>query len=101
MVRKPIKFDMENSQFLEIYKLEELETIFKDSVEENLYNPRLWETSMYNADGLEITDNFKKQEGTIGNVRSSSGKAELFLLYVYIAIILGLGIIFTRYFLTD
>lgn len=61
----------------------------------------LVEASMYDADGREITDNFRNQEDSGNQVEANIGKAELFLLYVFIAIVMALGIIFTRYFLTE
>lgn len=100
-VREVIKFDVKNQQFLEIFSAEELKSHFKNSIDDTLYNPRLDATSMYDADGKEITDNFKNQEDSGNQVRANMGKAELFLLYVFISIVMGLGVIFTRYFLTE
>ncbi len=98
-VRKPIKFDVKNQQFLEIYHQEELDKLLENSVEETLYNYHLVATSMYDAVGREITDNFKIQEVTKNRVSPNIYKAELFVLYVFIAIVVVLGFIFTRYFL--
>ncbi|MBF7097874.1 zf-HC2 domain-containing protein [Alkalibacter mobilis] len=100
-VRKVIKFDVENQQFLEIISAKEIEINFENSIADTFYNPRLDTTSMYDADGKEITDNFKNQENSGNQVRTNLEKAELFLLYVFIAIVMGLGVIFTRYFLTE
>lgn len=99
-VRKSIKFEVKNPQFLEFYHAEELDSLLENSVEEPLYNYHLVTTSMYNADGMEITDNYRNAEDAEHRVSSVSGKAELFMLYVYIAIVIGLGYILTRYFLT-
>lgn len=100
-VREAIKFNVENQQFLEIFSAEELKRHFENSTDDTLHNPRLVATSMYDADGREITDNFRNQEDSGNKVSASIGKAELFLLYIFIAIVMGLGIIFTRYFLTE
>lgn len=100
-VREVIKFNVENQQFLEIFSAKELKSLFENSTDGTLYNPRLVATSMYDADGREITDNFRNQEDSGNQVSASIGKAELFLLYIFIAIVMGLGIIFTRYFLTE
>lgn len=100
-VREVIKFDVKNQQFLEIFSAEELNNHFEDSIDDTLYYPRLVATSMYDADWREITDNLKNQEDSGDQIKANIGKAELFLLYVYIAIVMGLGIVFTRYFLTE
>lgn len=99
-VRKVIRFSVENQQFLEIFSAEELESLFKNSTDDTLYNSRLVATSMYDAAGQEITDNFKNQENLGNQLRANIGKAELFLLYVFIFLVMGMGIILTRYFLT-
>lgn len=100
-VREVIKFDVENQQFLEIFSAEELKSHFESSINDVLYNPRLVATSMYDADGREITSTFKIKEDLGNQMRANIGKADLFLLYVLIAIVMGLGVIFTRYFLTE
>lgn len=99
-VREVITFDVKNQQFLEIYQKEELDSLFEESTDNNLYNPHLATTSMYDADGREITDNYKIQS-SVEHVTPSISKMELFLLNVYIVIIIGLGIVFTRYFLIE
>lgn len=100
-VREVIKFDVENQQFLKILSEEELESHFENSIDDTLYNPRLVSTSMYDADGREITDSFKIQEDSGNQVSANIEKAELFLIYVFIFIVMVLGIIFARYFLTE
>lgn len=55
---------------------------------------------MYDADGIEITDNFKISEVAKNRTTPNIYKAELFMLYVFIVIVIILGFIFTRYFLT-
>lgn len=100
-VRESVRFEVKNQQFLEFYQTKELENLLVESVENTLYNYHLVATSMYDADGIEITENFRNMEDSTQNVSSGAGKAELFLLYVYIAIVMGVGFIITRYFLTE
>ena len=100
-VKRSLKFDTPNLQFLEFYNTEDLDTLLMESEEDTLYNYHLTGISFYDEDGNEITDNFKIADNDIKDVRSSTGKAELFLLYVFIAIVFGFGIIMTRYFLVE
>lgn len=98
-VRETIKFDIENQQFMDVYDIKEIESFLENSVDYTFYDARLWETSLYDAEGDEITEDFIIEDninGSEGNV----AKAELFLIYVFISIILGIGFIITRYFLT-
>ncbi|MFZ7103771.1 MAG: zf-HC2 domain-containing protein [Peptococcaceae bacterium] len=100
-VRKTSKFNVENQQFLKIFSAEEVQSLFAGLTDDILYNPRLTATSMYDAEGREITGNFRNQEGSGKQIKASIGKAELFLLYIFIVIIMGMGLIMTRYFLTE
>ncbi len=99
-VKESIKFNIENKQFIKVYSLKDIESIFKNSVDYSYYDVSLLKTSMYNEEGQDITENFKIQGSTYGP-KGSINKAELFLLNVYIVIVLGVGLIITRYFLTD
>lgn len=99
-VMQSIRFAVKNPQFLEIYPADELDDRVANQSSETLYDYRLTDTSLYDAGGKEITENFKKESAGV-RVYPGAGKAELFLLYVYIAIVMGLGIAFTRYFLTE
>jgi len=99
-VRESVRFEVKNQQFLEFYQTKELEKLLVESVEDTLYNYHLTATALYNADGMEITENYRNIDDSTPDVSSGAGKAELFLVYVYIAIVIGLGIILTRYFLT-
>lgn len=99
-VTQSIQFDVKNPQFLEIYPADKLDDRMLKESKDTVYEYHLIGTSLYDASGNDITDNFRNEsESNRGG--SGAGKAELFLLYVYIAIIMGLGIILTRYFLTD
>jgi len=99
-VRKPLKFEVKNPQFLEIYPADELDTQIVNTSDKTLYNYHLIETSLYDAEGMEITENYRNIE--VDNSMSPSiGKAELFVLYIMIAFVLGLGLLVTRYFLTE
>jgi len=100
-VKESVKFEVENLQFMEVYEVEEVESLLLESVDKKLHSFYLVETSVYDVDGMEITENFRIPEDSIKNISSGAGKAELSLLYVYISIVLGIGIIMTRYFLTE
>lgn len=54
---------------------------------------------MYDAEGPEITDNFKISEVANSLATPNIYKAELFMLDIFIAIVVILGFIFTRYFI--
>jgi hypothetical protein len=99
-VTQSIQFEVKNPQFLEIYPADELDEQAVNESSETLYNYRLTEASLYDANANEITENFRKENPGV-RAHSGAGKAELFLIYVYIAIVVGLGIIMTRYFLTE
>jgi len=99
-VIQSIQFEVKNPQFLEIYPADELDDQFGKESGEIRYDYRLIGTSLYDANGKEITDNFRNESVGV-RTHSGAGKAELFLLYVYVAIAMGLGVIFTRYFLTE
>jgi len=100
-VERTLKFNMQNLQFLDFYNTEELYTQVMESEEDTLYNYHLTGISFYDSDGNEITDDFKLADNEIKDVSSTTGKAELLLLYVFIAIVLGVGTIITRYFLAE
>lgn len=99
-VSQSVQFDVKNPQFLAIYPADELDSRVVSESTKTEYEYRLIETSLYDANGKEITESFRNESESIRG-GSGAGKAELFLLYVYIAIIMGLGIAFTRYFLTE
>ena len=52
----------------------------------------------FDRDGSDITERYR-DESVQQSWAAGKGTAELFLLYVYMAIVLGLGVIFARYFL--
>lgn len=52
----------------------------------------------FDRDGNDITERFR-DESVRRNWGAGKGTAELFLLYVYMAVVAGLGIIFVRYYL--
>lgn len=100
-VRVPVKFETDNLQFLEIYKAKELEELALKTQEVLVYNPRLTGSSFYDENGNEITENFKIAESDFQDLSFGGGKAELFMVYVFIVLIAGFGAIMVRYFLTD
>jgi hypothetical protein len=99
-VMKSVKFEVKNPQFLEFYSVEELSGLLENTSDETFQEAFLVSTSIYDTEGVEVTDNYKIMEDGIQDTGFGAGKAELFLLYYFIAIIIGLGIILTRYFLT-
>jgi hypothetical protein len=100
-VKETLKFQIKDHQFLEFYQTKELVSLLENSAGKNLYNYFLIATSMYNTNGIEITENYRNMGDNTQDISYSVGKAELFLLYVYIAIVIVLGIILTRYFLSE
>lgn len=99
-ITESIKFQVVNQQFMEIYSLEEIENIFESSVDIAYHDSRLSETSLYDENGNDVTEEFLIKNNLDGP-KGSIGKAELFLLNVYIGIILVIGFTITRYYLTD
>lgn len=99
-VIKSSLFAIKNSQFLDIYLAEDLDEQTLGKVAEESYRYLLSSTSLYDASGIEITEKYRNESEST-RVNSGAGKAELFLLYVYIAVIIAFGIVLTRYFLTE
>ena len=99
-VMKSVKFEVQNPQFLEFYSVEELIDLLENTSDETLQNAYLVSTSIYDTEGVEITENYRIMEDGIQDMGSVTGKAELFLLYFFIAVIIVLGAILTIYFLT-
>jgi len=100
-VRIPVKFEVDNLQFLEIYNAEELAESAVKTQEVEIFNPHLTGSSFYDENGNEITEKFRLSENDFQDLSFGIGKAELFMVYVFIALIAGFGAIMTRYFLTD
>ena len=80
-------------------------TLDKKTLLEELGFPHPESTSVYctdvryfDRDGSDITERYR-DESVQQSWAAGKGTAELFLLYVYMAIVLGLGVIFARYFL--
>lgn len=99
-VIRSVKFDVKNPQFLELYSVEELTALLESASNETLQNAYLVSTSIYDTTGVNITESYRSLEKGTQNIGSSTGKAELFLIYIYIAIVISFGVILTRYFLT-
>lgn len=98
-VRETIKFNIENQQFMDIFSIGEIESLLKNTVDYTFYDARIWQTSLYDAEGNEITEDFIIEDN-INGPKGTIGKAELSILYWVIGIILSIGLIITRYFLT-
>lgn len=56
------------------------------------------EITLYDKDGQDVTEQYK-DPSVVSNWGGGKGTAERFLLYVYIAIVIGLAVMFVRYFL--
>lgn len=99
-VRRSVKFEVKNPQFLELYSVEELNSLLKKTTDVPLDSAYLVATSIYDTVGADITENYRILEKGTQDMSSGTGKAELFLIYIFIAIVIWLGVILTRYFLT-
>ncbi len=98
--KEPIKFKINNSQFLDFHLETDLIRDLKERIGENNYVIDQWRFSMLDATGKDITEAYRNPPSD-DTWSSGTGTVELFMLYVFIAIVLFLGFIFTRYFLTD
>lgn len=94
-----LKFNIENSQFLDIKKESDLQKSIKE-FEGSLVFFGHDSTVLLDAEGTDITKSYK-----IPNITNTwgagTGTAELFMLYVFIAIVLILGVIIARYFWSE
>ncbi len=97
---KTLRFAVKNPQFLDIYLAEDIDEQAVGERTDESYRYLIRSTSLYDTSGIEITEKYKN-ESVSTPVDSGAGKAELFLLYVYIAIIMAFGVVLTRYFLTE
>ena len=93
-----LKFDIKNNQFLDIKK----ESNLQKSIEKfdgilTLFGHN--DAVILNAEGNDITENYRMPDIT-DTWGAGIGTAELFMVYVFIAIVMALGIVLARYFLT-
>lgn len=95
-----VRFDVKNQQFLEFHQVSEVEARLLNSADQPIHEYHLAGTSLFDDHGVNITENFRSTEGESSHRPSGTGKAELFLLYVYMVIVLAIGAVMTRYFLT-
>jgi len=100
-VERTINFNTPNLQFLEFYNADELDAQLLESEGRALYNYHITDVSFYNKEGNNITDNFKIPENEVQNENSTTAVMELGMVYFFIIIVIGFGIIMVRYFLTD
>lgn len=100
-VQQVLSFNVENSQFLELFKVEDLDAQVTRLSDETLYNYHLSTPLLFNAEGVDITDNYLIQDNPQKEVSHSIGTAERGVLYALIVMIMMVGIIMIRYFLTD
>ena len=94
-----LRFNIENSQFLDIKKESDIQKIIKE-FEGSLVFFGHDSTSLLDAEGNDITKSYKIPNIT-NTWGASTGTAELFMNYVFIAIVLILGAIFARYFWSE
>lgn len=100
-VNVSIKFDVKNQQFIEIYSNEYMDKLFNESMQDKLYNPGLVSTSMYGADGTEVTENYRIHEDTGNSISASQVKEDLSTIYISMWAVVELGIILAAFFLTE
>ncbi len=96
---KTLQLAVEKSQFLKIYRTEDLDEKAIGEYDEESLKYRIRSASLYNASGNDITAQYEIANKS-NPYSSGSGKMELFLLYIYIGIIMVFGAVLTRYFLT-
>ena len=90
-------YEITEADFLWLMELDQVEKelgIAEGELNRILYT----EITFFDKTGKDVTVQYK-DEGVIGNWSGGSGKAETFLLYVYIALVAILGTLFTAYFL--
>jgi len=100
-VRQVVMMDVENAQFLDIYTAKEIDERAKRESNETLYYHMIAGTSFYDSAGIEITENFRIEDGGRDEAGGTISKAELNLLYVFMAIVAWTGYIITKYILTE
>jgi len=91
-----LKYDIKNRQFLDILKESDLQNNSKELQGENEELVFFSDLTLLDSEENDITENYfvsiSSQWGC------GVGTAELSMVYVYITIILILGVIFARYF---
>ena len=93
-----LKKEIKNTQFLDLYNKASIQNLLSVEGVKNFYLDR-FKVTMFNDEGDDITEEYyNKLNESWG---SGTGTAELFVLYVLIGIVLIIGFIFARYFLTD
>jgi hypothetical protein len=100
-VERPLRFDKPNLQFLEFYHAEELVAQIAASEGKDLYYYNISDISFYDEAGNEITDKFRIAEDEVQDEGSTTAVGEPNVFYFFIAIVMGFGVIMTRYFLTE
>lgn len=96
----PVKFEIKNQQFLEVYRADEIDKLSEDSIQHELYISRVISSSLYDIDGTEITENFKVNEYASNSIIANTYKTELSNIYISVWAVLELGIILMIFFLT-
>ncbi len=93
-----LKFDIKNNQFLDVKKESDLQKSI-ESFEGDLTLFGHNDIILLDATGIDITESYKIPDIT-DTWGAGISTAELFMLYVFIAIVMVLGVVFARYFLT-
>lgn len=88
--------DLTGENFLQFWGWDELEELlgFAPDREASIY---LQEIRLFDKEGEDITAQYQNER--ISSWGGGAGTAETFLVYVYMGIVAGLGVIFIRYFL--
>lgn len=96
------KINVSNTQFLDLYKKSNIMSeLGVEEAEANNFSTDIVSVSLLNSAGNDVTEDYRKTDDINRGWGAGVGTAELFVLNVMVAIVLILGIIFTRYFLTD
>jgi len=96
LTKDMLKFNIENNQFLDVKKESDLQKDIKEFKGSLVFFGHD-SIALLDAEGNDITKSYK-----ISNITNTwgagTGTVELFMIYVFMAIILILGTIFARYF---
>ncbi|MDG5790074.1 zf-HC2 domain-containing protein [Evansella sp. AB-P1] len=94
-------FEIRHHQFLNIHSDDEIQQVLQEQTGE-VYTYQLdrSELKLLDSEGNDITD-LDKTVDTTGSSGSGTGKAETFLLYVFMTIVLLLGGVLARYFWSE
>ncbi|MFM1653270.1 zf-HC2 domain-containing protein [Brevibacillus sp. B_LB10_24] len=99
--RRLLTFDIRNNQFLDLYSESDLQNTLREQMGEagqlSLNHSGL---VLLDSKGTDITESYRMPESGDKGWSASVATMEQFMLYVLIAIVLILGVVFARYFLS-